>query len=412
MTYPQNPLEFPALVPIWYLNIGYLLMPILTKRLIESLTPSKKDILIWDDKLSGFGVKITPTGRKVYLLKYRTLDGRQRKPTIGIHGHITCEQAREIAFEWLGQKAKGKDPSKERQNQRQSPTVSDLCDRYMKEHSKIHKKKRSSALDEFYIEKYIKSNLGALKTISVTQADISKFHTGMKSTPTQANRILQTLSKMFNLAETWNLRTAHSNPVIGIKRYKEQSKERFLTSEEIQNLVRVLDESEIDKSESIYFLNLIRLLIHTGARVSEIKTAKWEWIDFENGLLNLPDSKTGKKIIYLSPAAIDILKKTPRIKDNPHIIVGQVEGNCLNNEQKPWRRVRKLAKLDELRIHDIRHTFASLCIEQGYSLQMVAKLLGHADTRMSERYAHLTKTSIQEAVASVGNLINAESKAK
>lgn len=380
-------------------------LPNLTKKLVESITPQAKDIILWDSKIVGLGVKVTSHGRRVYLLKYRTQDGRQRKPTIGIHGQITCEQAKKIALEWLAEKTKGGDPSSKRQTTRQSPTVSDLCHKYIFEHSKAHKKARSIELEEFYIRKYIRPLIGSLKTISVTKADVSKLHISMKATPTQANRILQTLSKMFNLAETWGLRPPYSNPVKGIQRYKEESRERFLTDGEIQTLIQTLDRLEKDKSESIYILNLIRLLMLTGARLSEIRTAKWEWVDFKNGLLNLPDSKTGKKTIYLSPAALQVLENTPQQKDNPYIILGHIKGHALHNAQKPWRRIRQLAGLEGLRIHDLRHTFASLCIAQGFSLQMVAKLLGHADTRMSERYAHLTKTSIQDAAASVGNLI-------
>jgi integrase len=369
-------------------------MATLSKSYVEKISPQKSDVVVWDDKLSGFGVKITPRGRRVYFLYYRTLDGRQRKPTIGVHGQITCEQARKIALEWLAEKTKGGDP-----------TVSDLCYRYIGEHSRTHKKARSIELEEFYIRKYIRPLIGSLKTITVAKADISKLHISMKATPAQANRILQTLSKMFNLAETWGLRPPYSNPVKGIQRYKEESRERFLTDREIQTLIQTLDRLEKDKSESIYVLNLIRLLMLTGARLSEIRTAKWEWVDFKNGLLNLPDSKTGKKTIYLSPAALEVLENTPQQKNNPYIILGHIEGHPLHNAQKPWRRIRQLAGLDGLRIHDLRHTFASLCIAQGFSLQMVAKLLGHADTRMSERYAHLTKTSIRDAATSVGNFI-------
>jgi len=380
-------------------------MAVLTKSYVEKLQPQNEDVIVWDDKLSGFGIKVTPKGRKVYLLYYRTQDGRQRKPSIGVHGHITCEQAREIATGWLGERVKGHDPSQARQIKRQSPSIADLCDRYMEEHSKVHKKASSIAFETFLIRKYIKPLLGSLRTLSVTQADISKLHVSLKSTPPQANRILQTLSKMFNLAETWGLRPAHSNPVKGIKKYKEESRERFLSPEEISQLWNVLKELEREGKESLYFLNMIRLLMLTGARLSEIQHAKWEWIDVRNGLLNLPNSKTGKKTIYLSPNAIQILKSIPRLPGNPYVIVGQVEGKSLNAPQKPWQRVRKLAGLNDLRIHDLRHTFASLCIAQGQSLQMVAKLLGHADTRMSERYAHLAKSSVHDAVAQIGQSI-------
>lgn len=387
-------------------------MPTLTKTVVDRLEPRNVEFILWDSKLSGFGVKVTPKGRKVYLLKYRTQDGRQRKPAIGVHGQVTCEQAREMAFEWLGQRAKGHDPSQARKSQRQSPTVSELCDRYMDEHSKVHKKAKSTALEKFYIRKYVKPLLGSLKAVSITKADIAKFHIVLKSTPIQANRILQTLSKMFNLAETWGLRPSYSNPVKGIQKFKEEKRERFLTQEEIHRLQEVLDKLEKNETESIYFLNLIRLLMLTGARLSEIQYAKWEWIDWKSGMLNLPDSKTGKKTIYLSPAAVHVLKHTPKAEDNPFIIVGQIKGQALNAPQRPWQRVRKLAGLNDLRIHDLRHTFASICVGQGLSLQMVAKLLGHSDTRMSERYAHLAKTSVQEAAANVGDAIAGNFKDK
>lgn len=380
-------------------------MPKLTKIYVEKLDPQEADCIFWDDKISGFGVKVTPLGRKVYLLKYRNKEGRQRKPVIGIHGQITCENARDIAQDWLADVAKGKDPSMERAVSRKAPTVSELCDRYMEEHSKLHKKVKTLKLEQFYIRKFIKPMLGSHKTASLTKLDIAKFHTAMKGTPAQANRILQMLSKMFNLAETWKIRPQHSNPVKGIQRYKEEGRERFLTQDEIKRLNHVLDKAERGGTESIYFLNLIRLLMLTGARLSEIQTAKWEWVDFKNGLLNLPDSKTGKRTIYLSPSAIEILSKTPRIEGNPYIIIGIKDDAPLNNATKPWYRIRKEAGLEDVRIHDLRHTFASLLIGQGFSLQMVAKLLGHGDTRMSERYAHLTKNSVQDAASSIGNLI-------
>jgi integrase len=392
-------------------------MPNLTKSFVEKLTIPKQDTVFWDDKLSGFGIKITPKGRRVYILKYRNKEGRQRKPTIGIHGSgMTCEGARDIAIKWLGEVAKGNDPSQARKIQRQSPTISDLCDRYLEEHSKVHKKSSSTNLESFYIKKHIKPKLGAYKTLSITQADIVKFHSSMKETPTQANRILQTLSKMFNLAEIWGLRDKNSNPIKGIKRFKEQSRERFLSDEEISRLQEVLDKAEKEGTESIYFLNLIRLLMLSGARLSEIQKAKWEWIDKKSNTLNLPDSKTGKKSIFLSPTAMKILEKTPRIvrtddqDENPFIIIGDVQGKPLHNVQKPWQRIRKQAGLDDLRIHDLRHTFASICIGQGFSLQMVSKLLGHTDTRMSERYAHLATTSIQGASKAIGEYISTQKK--
>jgi len=380
-------------------------MPTLTKSFIDKIEPQDKDYLVWDNKISGFGIKVTPTGRKVYILKYRNKENRQRKPNIGVHGNITCEEARDIAIKWQGIIADGHDPSEDRQELRHSMSISELCDKFLEEYSKVYKKPRSIELDELYINKHIKPSLGRLKVISLDKKDLIKLHSELKSTPTTANRVITLLSKILNLAEDWGIRPHNSNPVGSVKKYKEERKEKYLNNEEISRLFKTLDDLDHEKRESIYFTNMIRLLMLTGARLSEIQHAKWEWVDFKNSIISLPDSKTGKKIIHLSPAAIDVLKNTPKIDKNPYIIVGAVKGSSLNAAQKPWRRVRKIAQLDDVRIHDLRHTFASICVAQGMSLQMVAKLLGHTQTSTSERYAHLAKTNIQDAANIVGNVI-------
>ena len=387
-------------------------MPRLTKSFIDRLEQKCADYVVWDDRISGFGVKVTPSGRKSYLLKYRSKEGRQRKPTIGVHGNITCEKARAIAEEWHREIAAGNDPSGDKSKLKESPTIAQLCDRFITDHSEVHKKESSVWLDKFFVRKYVKPSLGKLKTSSITRSDVEKFFLSLKETPSQANRILAMLSKMFNLAEDWDLRPKSSNPTDGIKKYKEEKKERYLSDEEIKRLCDVLDKVEEDAAESPYFVALIRLLLLTGARLSEIKDAKWEWVNHDMGLLMLPDSKTGAKVIHLSPAALEVLESIPRLDGNPYIIVGNVEGRPLNNAQKPWRRVRKLAELEDVRLHDLRHTFASICVSQGMSLQMVAKLLGHSQTRTSERYAHLSHDPVSGAAAQVGDIINGHTKRK
>lgn len=380
-------------------------MPKLTKRLIEALEPEKADYAIWDSEITGFAVKVTPKGKKAYILKYRNAEGRQRKATIGHHGQITCENARQIASEWFLKVSKGLDPVSDKRSLKTSPTVSELCDRYLDEHSRVYKKASSIELDEYFIRQYIKPSLGKNKAVSITKNDIERFFLSLKKTPSQANRILATLSKMFNLAEDWDLRKRNSNPCYGIKKFKEVKRERYLNEEEIERLFNGLNEAEKDGSESIYFTSLIRLLLLTGARLSEIKNSKWEWLNRESGTLRLPDSKTGAKTIYLSPQAMEVLDSIPRLDDNPHIIVGNVEGKPLNNAQKPWRRLREKLGLDDVRLHDLRHTFASLCVANNMSLHMVARLLGHSQTRTSERYAHLAHAPLNNAAMQVGEMI-------
>jgi integrase len=440
---------------MWYLDIIFKTrkisaLPVLTKKFIEGLEPKSKDYTVWDDKISGFGIKVTPTGRKSYLMKYRNHEGRQRKPNIGVHGNITCEQARKIAEKWHSRIVNNDDPFSEKDETKKSPTVSELCDRFLKEHSEIHKKASGIELEKTAIRKHIKPKLGNLKTIAVQKSDIQKFHLSLKHIPTHANRILRILSKMFNLAEDWGLRPANSNPVKGITRYKEEGRERYLSNQEILCLGKALDEAEKTQSESIYFISLVRLLLLTGARLREIMHAKWDWIDLNMSMLKLPDSKTGKKIIHLSPAAIAVLKATPKMKGNPYIIIGGVEGKPLVSPKKPWMRIKESASMDllksdnvygdiietywkkhkdfllfddlctkakkqgleqpigltDVRLHDLRHTYASICVTQGMSLQMVSKLLGHARASTSERYAHLGHDPISNAAAQVGDLIS------
>ena len=418
-------------------------MPALTKRLIETLEPSDKDYVIWDNKISGFGEKVTPKGRKAYLFKYRSEDGRQRKPSIGVHGNITCEQAREVAANWHAEIIKGNNPAEEKKKAKNSLTISQLCDRFIEEHASIRKKQGGLELDKTVIRLYVKPMLGSLKTATVSKADIQKFHLALKNKPAQANRILRLLSKMFNLAEDWELRPQNSNPVKNVERYKEDARERYLTPQELDSLGKALEESEQGDLESVHFISLVRLLLLTGARLREIMHAKWEWIDWDHGLLKLPDSKTGKKTIHLSPAVLNVLENTPRIDKNPFIIVGAREGQPLISPKKPWMRIKERATLlllkkddtygdlakqaktyqelcqlaeqhnlekpigmTDVRLHDLRHTFASICVRQGMSLQMVSKLLGHAKASTSERYAHLAHDPISNAAAQVGEGIS------
>ena len=378
----------------------------ITKSFVEKILPQGKEHTYWDDKLTGFGLKILPTGRKVYIYKYRTRDGRQRKPTIGVHGNITCEKARDIAETWSAQKSLGDDPSGQRQDERSAPTMAELSDKFITEHSNLYKKANSIAIDNLLIRKYIKPHLGTLKVTSVKHEDIAKLHSALRHTPAQANRLMGLLSKMFNMAERWNYRPRHSNPVENIQKYKEEKRQRFLSEVELTKLGEVLAAVEKTNQESLYFVALVRLLLLTGCRLREIMEARWEWVDEQNQFLILPDSKTGAKEVNLSDDAMKILAALPRLDNNPYIIVGEKEGHSMNNPQKPWGRIRTRAKLEGVRLHDLRHTFASYLLTTGHTLPMVAKLLGHRQTRTTERYAHLANKPVLEAANKVGSTLS------
>jgi integrase len=210
---------------------------------------------------------------------------------------------------------------------------------------------------------------------------------------------------MFNLAERWGLRSDGSNPCRHVEKFKEKKRERFLSSEELSRLGNVLAKAEQGGKELPSVIMAIRLLILTGARLSEILGLRWEWVDFEQGCLRLPDSKTGAKLIPLSRPAYEILENAPRLVGNPFVIPGAKEGEHLVNLNKPWRRIRKLAGLKNVRLHDLRHSFASVAASSGMGLPMIGALLGHKEVATTQRYAHLANDPLKAAADMVAEKI-------
>jgi hypothetical protein len=193
----------------------------LTKRLVEAEKPQQKDVFLWDSELKGFCCKITPTGKRAYLLYYRTQEGQQRKPKLGDHGVVTCEQAREMALKMLAAVSVGKDPSKEKQERRKELTVAELATRYLEQHATVRKKPRSVEEDEGNLTRHILPALGKYKISDLSRKHINDLHHKMKDKPTTANRVIALLSKMLNLAEAWGLRVDGTNPCRHVQKYKE-----------------------------------------------------------------------------------------------------------------------------------------------------------------------------------------------
>lgn len=376
----------------------------LTKKIVEATLPQEKDLILWDSEISGFMCKVTPAGRKSYFLYYRTKDKRQRRPKIGDHGVLTAEQARSIAQQWLLQISQGKDPSLEKQEVRVVPTIKELADKYMREHAP-HKKASSQKEDKRLWDKFILPAFGPMKVTSLERSDIAKLHHSLQHLPTTGNRVLSVLSKALNLAELWGYRPNHSNPCLHVKKYGENKRERFLSQDEIKRLMAVLAEEEEQNSNNPWPIHAIRLLLLTGCRLNEILTLKWKEVDLDNNCLRLRDSKTGKKLVYLSSAAIELFKAIPQEAENPFVICGGKEGAHLINLQKPWRRIRAKVGLDDVRIHDLRHTFASIAASNGLSLPIIGALLGHKQTQTTARYAHLIGQPLIEASEKIGGKI-------
>jgi len=385
-------------------------MPKITKRLVDLTITTDKEIIVWDDEIKGFHCKVTPKGKKVYMLYYRAKNGKQRKPSIGIHGNITCDQARQIALEWMGEIAKGNDPYaqklEDKNNKIKAVTVKFISERYMQEHAPT-KKPRSRIEDERLWKLHILPILGNYDVREVTKVEIGKLHASKIENMINANRILSLLSKAFNLAEVWGYRDEGTNPCKHIKKYPEKSRERFLKEDEIIRLFQILKEEEINAIEHISCINALRLLLLTGCRLTEILTLKWKYIDLKQHRINFPDSKTGKKSIYISDAVVEILNDIVQQENNPYVLYGKNNGEHLVNLQRAWRRIRKKADLEDVRIHDLRHSFASIGAASGLSLPIIGALLGHSQVQTTARYAHLVGDPLKEAAHVIGNKIKA-----
>jgi integrase len=377
------------------------------KRTVDGLqAPAKGEVVLWDESLAGFGVRVRPGGGgKTYLLMYRAGVGRGaplRKLTIGTHGSPwTPDGARIEAKRLLGLVAGGADPAAVKAEHRKAETVDDLAGRFLTEHVRAKRKGSTAAEYERLVDLFVRPALGRKKIADVTRADIARLHHANRETPYQANRILAVLSKMFSLAEAWGLRRDGSNPCRHIERNPERGRERMLSAAELARLGDALAAYD----GSPYITAAVKLLLFSGARLSEILGLRWEWINLERGEARLPDSKTGAKTLHLPPPALAVLNGLPRLEGNPYVIVGQKDGASLVNLQKPWQAIRKAAGLTDVRLHDLRHAFASIGAAGGDSLLVIGKLLGHSQVATTQRYAHFALDPIKAAAASIAGRI-------
>lgn len=375
-------------------------MPKLTKRVLDAAEPRVADYFLWDSEMPCFGLRIMPSGRKSYLVQYRQ-GGRTRRVSIGRHGTLTPEEARKKARELLVAVSNGEDPAQQLSAHRRSPTVAGLCERFLSEHVASHCKASTAGEYRRSIDLFIKPALGTFKASDVSRPDIARLHHEMQHIPYQANRTLGVLSKLFNLAEVWGIREDGSNPCRHVKRYKERKRERFLGADELARLGAALAAEERENPEAKSAVAAIRLLILTGCRLGEIQTLKWSYVSGDT--LHLPDSKTGAKKVYLGPSAVEALSKIERQPNNEYVISGKVEGQHLTDLQRPWRRIRKRAGLPDVRIHDLRHSFASGAVAIGEHLPMIGKLLGHTQVQTTARYAHLADDPVRMAARRVSS---------
>lgn len=376
----------------------------ITKRFVEAIKPGDRDVVAWDGELRGFGLRVKPSGARSYIVQYRNRQGRSRRLTIGAHGRLTAEEARREARLLLAEVERGSDPAEDRVAARRAPTMAELCERYLSDHAETRKKPKSADQDRRMIERFILPALARRKVADVSRADAVKLHSSLRATPYQANRVLALLSKMMNLAERWGLRPDGSNPCRHVEKYRERKRERFLSADELGRLGEVLAEAERTATELPSVVAAVRLLVLTGCRLSEILTSRWEHVDFEGACLRLPDSKTGGQVVQLSAPALEVLAGLER-DGSPWVIRGARDGAHLVNLEKPWRRLRARAGLQNVRLHDLRHSFASVAAGLGEGLLMIGKLLGHTQAQTTHRYAHLAADPVKAATERVGATI-------
>ncbi|MDJ0821565.1 MAG: tyrosine-type recombinase/integrase [Paracoccaceae bacterium] len=384
----------------------------ISRRTVDALNPRDTKFYAWDTIIAGFGVKVLASGRKIFVFKYRTGGGRSgksREPVIGHDGTITPDQARKVAQKWAAQVALGQDPSADRRAQNTAPKMVELFTRYLTDHADKHKKPRSAQEDRAMIDKVLTPAFGKIRVKDISRADIARWHTKLSKTPYRANRALACLSKALNLAEIWGMRPINSNPCKGVTKFKEEKRKRYLSSTEYAKLFGTLEKAEAGevKTESGSPLSpfacaAIRVLILTGARRSEILSLEWSWVKLNDGVADLPDSKGGARRLYLEPGVVAVLASLPRLHDAPFVFPGAKSEAPLKDLKRPWDTIRKAAGLHDLRLHDLRHSYASVGAASGMSLPQIGALLGHKSSQTTARYAHLADEVQHRSAALIG----------
>lgn len=383
--------------------------------------PSNGNRIYYDGEITGFGLRVTPNESKSFVLNYR-FNGQEHRYTIGPFPEFSVQMARDKAYELRQAISNGQDPFTLRETkQRESAeaearlrTLKDLADEYMDRHAKVHKRPKSVRDDKAMLDGVIVPQLGRIRVAHISRRDVSDLHTSLKATPYRANRVLALLRKMFNFAIADNEREwgLSQNSAAGVQRFHEEKRERWLSEEELERLSVAmrkypaqrakladvsLKQQAFVRAEALRAMNAIRLIMLTGARKGEALTATWSQFDLERGVWTKPSHNTKQKRIEhvpLNDQALAFLKSLPH--DGEYLFPGRLAEH-LSDLKYPWAEVCKQAKLHDVHIHDLRHTYASHLVCRGVSLPMVGKLLGHTQPQTTARYAHLADNPLREA---------------
>ena len=376
---------------------------------MDRLSVKDKDTIFWDRDLAGFGVRVYPSGTKVYMVHTRA-KGKSRRVTIGRHGLWTAEDARSEAGRLIAEIKGGGAPVRPGADVASvnGPTIAELAEDYMTGHVAVHCKPNTARMVRLALEKYLLPEFGKFRLGEITPDRVASLHYRLNERPLMANHVVDVLSRLYDWAAASDDPPATDNPCRFIEKYPSRNRERFLTEREFEWLGIVLDELANAGRISASARTALRLLMLTGCRRSEILTHRWEDIDLEHDEIRLRDAKTGAREVPLSPAARELLVDLPRMPGNPWVIPRSVPGRHLVNLDATWRVVRERADLKDVHVHDLRHSFASRALARGHGLTMIGRLLGHRRPQTTARYAHLSKHSVKSAAEQVADSLLAD----
>ena len=381
----------------------------LSNRTVAALAV-ERDTVFWDRELTGFGIRVYPSGGKVYVAQARGPDGPKRV-TVGRHAVLGAEQARQRAALIIARVKAGEDPVPLPLAAKFAggPTVADLARRYLEDHVAHRCKPKTARTARSVVNRHIVPTLGKVPLAAVERRHVMELHERLCETPAMANMTVETLTHMYALARGWGIAPEGCNPCRSIPMNPKRRRERFLTDAEFTRLGHVLDEVSGKGSRvSAGAVATIRILMLTGCRRNEILTLRWEHVDLDASEIHLADGKTGARTVHLSPAAVRVLDALPRKPGNPWVIPGRKPGTHMTDIDGAWETVRARAGLDDVRIHDIRHSFASRALALGEGLPIIGRLLGHRRVETTARYAHLARDSIKESAERVAVSIAAD----
>ncbi len=384
-------------------------MPKLTKKLVESSLPKEKDYIVWDDEIKGFGCRILPSGYKTYVFHYTSPTTKKYSYLkIGVHGNFTVDLARDKAKKWCADIAQDTDPKEQKKakaiEQKKSILFTDFWEIFNDKYIREHHKPSTIKGNKSRIKNNILPFFGAKKISDIQLQDILAFKDSFPHVRGNFTKCIGLLSPAFEQAELWGYRDRNSNPCKGVATSPSRKMERFLTTPELKKLEATLFSMATSSKASPYTLAAIWVLMFTGCRLNEVLTVQWGDLHLEDGYLYLKDSKVGVRAIPLSDKGKEIFASLQRQDGNPYIFCGKLLGKPLNNINRTWRKVRTLAGIPDVRIHDLRHSFASFALKQGVDLYTVSKLLGHKNIATTTRYAHLELEHLKEATNKVARV--------